>query len=317
MQQPKPLIAASAWIVVSYIMYLVVPLAAYADTTTVLWEDGEEFVRIEPVDDPAAAPNAHPVQLPAAQIERMLSTLRVKVADSEDQPPLPVFSNPELETLGRYLSEGLARAAPGQDVTFAVMGTRSVTTGGFFRKRLINTGRVFFAEGNLNVIFGEILGSVKKKNIYGRRDQNFDQRHYGLRADPRDQGWDILEGPGLAFHGAGARGDWVLVDTDAAPAERSRDVTPPRQPAPPPAAAVVATPDTPQAPPAPVTPPEPAPPLAAHEPPAPAPEAPAMEPSRQVSDIEGRLQTLKDLRDKGLITEEAYEAKMQEILKEL
>jgi hypothetical protein len=33
--------------------------------------------------------------------------------------------------------------------------------------------------------------------------------------------------------------------------------------------------------------------------------------------VEQRLRTLKDLKDKGLISEEAYNARMQEILSEL
>jgi hypothetical protein len=35
------------------------------------------------------------------------------------------------------------------------------------------------------------------------------------------------------------------------------------------------------------------------------------------SGLEQRLQTLKDLRDKGLISEEAYNAKLKELLSEL
>jgi hypothetical protein len=35
------------------------------------------------------------------------------------------------------------------------------------------------------------------------------------------------------------------------------------------------------------------------------------------ADLEQRLKTLKDLRDKNLISEEAYRAKMQELLSEL
>ena len=35
------------------------------------------------------------------------------------------------------------------------------------------------------------------------------------------------------------------------------------------------------------------------------------------ADIEQRLKTLKELRDKNLISEEAYRAKMQELLSEL
>lgn len=40
-------------------------------------------------------------------------------------------------------------------------------------------------------------------------------------------------------------------------------------------------------------------------------------PEQGAEDIEGRLETLSDLRDKGLVTDEEYEKKRQEILDEL
>ena len=39
--------------------------------------------------------------------------------------------------------------------------------------------------------------------------------------------------------------------------------------------------------------------------------------TKSSADIEQRLQALKELRDKNLISEEAYRAKMQELLSEL
>ena len=44
---------------------------------------------------------------------------------------------------------------------------------------------------------------------------------------------------------------------------------------------------------------------------------PAATATKSSADIEQRLKTLKELRNKGLISEEAYQAKMQELLSEL
>jgi hypothetical protein len=121
--------------------------------------------------------------------------------------------------------------------------------------------------------------------------------------------------PGLEFHSAndGAlRNDWVVIDTAVAGSEvlaaPQPGNAPPRQAA---SASVVAAPV--QSPPATVAAPAPVPDAAT----APAAAESAPRTGTPNADLEQRLRKLKELRDKGLISEEAYRAKMQELLSEL
>ena len=272
--------------------------------SVVLWSGDDQWVKIEPQDDPAAVPNDHPAQLDAKTISTALGALRVSLVDPDTgaASDRPVFTKSELENLTVHVASGLAKAGPRQDVTFSTIDGRPLAAGGLVRKPGVNAGRVFYADGRLNVIFGELQSSYRKKNVYGQRSEDFTPRRQGSRSEATEQKWMLAARPGLEFHPSGdgtVRSDWVAID----PAVARPEIPPAPQPAAAPArqatsAPAVATPDSASAAPA---------------------AAPAAAPRTGTSngDLEQRLRKLKELRDKGLITEEAYRARMQEILSEL
>jgi hypothetical protein len=179
---------------------------------------------------------------------------------------------------------------------------------------------MFYQGGKLNVIFGELQSNYRKKNIYGQRDQDFTPRRQGTRDKESEQKLTLTAVPGVALEAA--RNDWLTIDlavagaqavatsptsttgTVAAPQAATRAAEPPPpapQPAPSPAAgaAAVAAPAA-AATPAPQT--------------APATSSAA---DARTADLERRLRALKEMKDKGLISEEAYNQKMKELLSEL
>lgn len=251
--------------------------AAPARADAEIWSRTDEFVRLEPQDDSGAPPNDHPVQLEARQVGTMLSALQAGFEDEDD--PVPVFSREEVAVLGRAIAEGLARAEPGQDVTFSTIGSHK--TGHLLGRQMVNTGRVFYRDGKLNVVFGEVHGEYRKKNVYGQRSEDFRPRRAASRTTPPDAEWRLEETAGAERYAAGGqeRPDWVLLAPDAAPAMTQAP------------AAGKAT--------------------AAREQPAP---AAARRPAQQARSAEERLADLKKLRDDDLIPEEVYGAKVQEIL---
>ena len=251
--------------------------AAPARADAEIWSRTDEFVRLEPQDDPGAPPNDHPVQLEARNVGTMLSALQAGFEDEDD--PVPVFSREEVAVLGRAIAEGLARAEPGQDVTFSTIGSHK--TGHLLGRQMVNTGRVFYRDGKLNVVFGEVHGEYRKKNVYGQRSEDFRPRRAASRTTPPDVEWRLEETAGAERYAAGGqeRPDWVLLAPDAAPAMTQAP------------AAGKAT--------------------AAREQPAP---AAARRPAQQARSAEERLADLKKLRDDDLIPEEVYGAKVQEIL---
>jgi len=74
---------------------------------------GKQYVRIVKQDRPKRGMiqrNDHPIMLEPGLIRSALSELEVKPTPSDK--PIPIFTGPELDVLGKRLSEGLALATP-------------------------------------------------------------------------------------------------------------------------------------------------------------------------------------------------------------
>jgi hypothetical protein len=262
-------------------------LAEKPDDAAVLWSANDQWVKIEPQDDPSASPNDHPAQVTSEAIRTSLAALRIRIVDEDTaaEAQRSVFTAEELRDIAPRIASGLAKAGPRQDVTFSTIGSHSLAAGGLVKKPGVNAGRVFYDDGKLNVIFGELQSGYRKRNVYGQTTEDFTPRQQGSRTKVEEKKWAIATRPGVELHATagGVRNDWVEID-----------------------GAVVAA-AAPEAAKAPVAA-APATPAASGEGPA------AAKPS---ADLEQRLKTLKELRDKDLISEEAYRAKMQELLSEL
>jgi hypothetical protein len=275
---------------------------AHAGSEAIIWEGNDQSVALAPQDEETAPPNDHPATLAPQDIERMLAGLRFRYADQEtDTPPVAVFNAEQVGILGEALATGLSRATPSQDVTFSIIGAHRLSPGAFARRNRLTAGRVFFREGELNVIFGEIQSPYRKKNIYGQVDQDFHPREFGSRTIPSGQESILIASTAASLRGdaEGKRDDWVVFDPDntgAIPVPHS--------------APMDAAAEQPE--------PEPTPGQSRSAPVA------ADSASVEISgaapgtdDIEQRLETLKRLRDEGLVSEEAYREKVDEILEEL
>jgi hypothetical protein len=257
----------------------------------VLWSANDQWVKIEPQDDAAAPPNDHPVQLASDAISKALAALRIRIVDEDTnaEAQRSVFTAEELRNLAPRIAAGLAKAGPAQDVTFSTIGSHPRAAGGLVKDPGVNSGRVFYDDGRINVIFGQLQSGYRKRNVYGQRTEDFTPREQGSRSKAAEQDWALAARPGVELHSnaGGARSDWVEID-GAAVASGAATVSQA------PAAATTATPAT----------------AAAGS-----GEGPVA--TKSSVDLEQRLKTLKELRDKNLISEEAYRAKMQELLSEL
>lgn len=259
-------------------------------------EDRFSYVRIES-REPGAPLNQHPVAVDAAALRALLA--RIQAPGGRDES---LLSSAELDQLAAPLAKALARATPEQDVSFAVSGRHGVL--GLLASRAVTTARVFFADDRLNLIFGLV-----------RRDfeSQFRATGYliafepGKRAGPVDRHVQVSVGSG----GTTRRADWVALDPRAAPAP----VAAPSAPALPPAVVIPSpAPVAPAAPvPAATAVPSPAPP----PPPAGTPAAAPQEADALFRQASERLKALQKLRDSGLITEQEFQEKRREILKQL
>lgn len=298
---------------IAFAFGLLLSEAARAESSSIIWERGDQLVRLASQDDPSAPPNDHPVSRSSDEIAAMLDRLQLRYVDEvSDAPPVPVFTREEIATLSEAIAIGLDRATPSQDIIFHTIGARALSRGAFLRRNRVNAGRVFYRDGNLNIIFGQVQTPHRKKNLYGQIDQDFYPRNYGSRTDAADHEVVLLANDSVRHYrdNAGTREDWIVLDPSMARGEVADTAA---AKAPPPSgqstAATVERPAAPRSPEAPVA----GAAIAA----GPADETPASIPPAPTADIEQRLEALKRLRERNLITEEAYQAKMKEILEEL
>lgn len=277
---------------------------AEARSADVIWEGDDQAVVLARQDEDTAPPNEHPVTIPRQDIEKMLSGLRFRSADDgADTPPVAVFTNEQVGILGDALSTGLARASPSQDVTFSIVDTHRLAPGAFARRNRLTAGRAFFRDGKLNVIFGEIQSPYRKKNIYGRLEEDFYPREYGSRATPEAHESLLMASTGASLHvqPEGRRHDWIVFDASSL-ADQAPSPAQAAEPAPSEQPAAARSTDAALS-------------GAATRPPG-ANDSPVGRDNAN-PDLEQRLETLKRLRDKDLISEEVYRRKVDEVLKDL
>jgi hypothetical protein len=255
----------------------------------VLWSANDQWVKVEPQDDAAASPNDHPAQLANEAISNALAALRIRIVDEDaaGEAQRSVFTAEELRILAPRIASGLAKAGPAQDVTFSTIGSHPRAAGGLVKDPGVNAGRVFYDDGKVNVIFGELQSGYRKRSVYGQRNEDFAPRQQGSRTQAAEHEWALAARPGVELHAnaGGVRNDWVEIDA-AAVASGAVAVSQAPAAATPPAATAAGSGEGSAA-------------------------------TKSGVDLEHRLKTLKELRDKNLISEEAYRAKMQALLSEL
>ena len=182
-----------------------------------IWKEGEQYVGLA-VQDTGAAPNQHPAELDVGEVRDALRSL--DGVGFVRRGSTPVFTQGQAETLGRYLSEALARAKPNQDALFVVRGYGSIALD-TLKEREWTSGRAFFVDGKLNLI----IGSFKVKKDRGKRNA---EASYGVLNDYSDLYFDtgsrgersakmpgrVVSTIGVSFAGGegGGRPDWIILD---------------------------------------------------------------------------------------------------------
>lgn len=328
------------WVAMAWLCTLWMPggAAAAQDTHRSLWTWQDRYVRIAPQAQRDAPPNDHPVTLTPQQIGVMLDGLRVEIrkgkrffSRSRGDQRVPVFSDRELQVLSDALSRGLAQAGPREDVVFVTTGNVDRALGGTLKERELNTGRVFFGQGRLNIIFGEVHGALSQPRGAGALvAYPAETPRPGIREQTRTHDWELVPGPGIDLHRGddSTRTDWVEIDPQAAMARFEKEQKLKERASP--AAVVKETSELAAEQEAlrrkvetlekqvgveargPVSQPGAAALPAAVPEQVPAGQAATAQPS----ELERRLRVLKHLRDQGLITEEIYKAQVEQVLKE-
>jgi len=279
---------------------------AWADN--VLWKSGKSlYIKLVDQEGDAAKPNDQPVTLDTDKVVNALKALQIHGKYTKEEEVSPVFSIQQAQTLGENLAKGLQQARPDQDIVFALIkrhrGLLSIETVDYV------AGRAFYADGKLNIIIGDYDRPADRFKERASQSMGGGEVQYffnnGSRGSKSGFKKSVITGDGISTHEN--RKDWFLVDVDTASSHYMARQK--KQ-----AAQEGNTADT---------------------------EAARLEAARLAQErremklemarmrkqmeggsaapktVEERLQTLEDLKKKGLISGEEYKSKREEILKDL
>lgn len=280
-----------------------------------VWELNEQYVRLVEIESDAEL-NDHPVVLDELELQQALASLQLWAEGglSRGEEAVIVYPPKQAAQIAHYVVEALNEATTDEDVVFNVRGYNDVMLS--LAKNLEwTTGRVFYQDKKLNLIIGEYRKTVDrgKKNVEGAfgiiNDYSNMQFTQGSRRYKGKMPGRIVTTKGIQIPADGKlRPDWVRIDVAKA-AEAYREAQTP---------AVVRKEE-----------------LKARA------EAAKLTIERrqmrkemarmrkeiknlqdlsqngQSESLESRLESLQKIRAKGLITEEEFERRKEEILREL
>ncbi len=202
----------------------------FKDTTInrYIWKLQEQHVALSPSTDdktPGMAKNQHPVVLDVGEVRDALSALELWVEGGffRNEEAVPVLSTGQVSTMVRYVVEALAQAEPDEDAVFNIRGYGNVALD-IVKERYWTAGRIFYAEDKLNVIIGsyqvkkdrgirQAEGAAGILNNYA--DLRFD---HGDRDNAAKMPGRIVTTPGVTLNAERGRErpDWVRIDIPAA-----------------------------------------------------------------------------------------------------
>ena len=215
---------------IAVIGLLVLPISAHAfevlgglfqkdEISATVWQLKEQYVRLVKSEKNSQA-NDHPISLDALEVEQALASLQLWVEGGvlRDEEAVTVYPRKQASLISRYVTDGLSRAEPDEDVTFNVRGYSNVMLS-LAKEREWTTGRVFYKDGRLNLIIGEYQKRIDKA-------QKQAEASFGIVDDFRDvhftQGSRKRKGkmPGRIVSSDGVelqqddkiRPDWVMLD---------------------------------------------------------------------------------------------------------
>jgi hypothetical protein len=202
----------------------------YASNVHHLWQSRDQFVALERVESPkggSAILNDHPVEISPDRLTAILAS--IEVTSAENNKPEQLITNQSLEVLVPQMVKGFHQAAPGEDVTFAIIGLHKAMLG-FAKSPKVTTGRAFYKGGQLNIIFGLVQHDVNE-----REDRRLAPFTPGSRQRIAEGDWTIQAQPGHKGYNL-ARKDWVVFNEEwqapIAPASVTEKMAPSSQVAP-------------------------------------------------------------------------------------
>lgn len=190
-----------------------------------IWKLNEQYVALAPASvnkNKPVAPNSHPVVLRVDEVRDSLKSLELWVDGGffREEESVRVLSDGQVTTISRYLVEALAAAKPEEDVVFNIQGYGNVAFD-VVREKYWTSGRAFYVDDKLNVIIGSYQlrkdrGIRQAQGAHGILDDYQDIAFdHGNRDDVAKMPGRIVASEGIEPGGSTGRKprpDWVKID---------------------------------------------------------------------------------------------------------
>ena len=284
--------------VTAFAVAIIVTLGATSVTSAQsIWESTQGVVKI--VDAEKTSSNQHPISFSEGDVYFALRAIKVQKKGGFSiiskargtQKSTSLFLDDDARLLAPFLAQGLRQSGRNQDVFFSLKSSRGGKGGQLLASSdVVTSGRAFYRGNRLNFIFGSALNDAKRAtgeldsnaNRFGiRKTRKTFQGRDGTRKSKSRIAVEILPTDSVKLarlHGK-VRNDWIVVGLDSAVRAGAGQIRGSQQQA--------------------VTN---------------APANAAAAPRISNGSAEDQLAKLKSLRDKGLVTEEAYQAQILKIL---
>jgi hypothetical protein len=203
-----------------------------------------------------------------------------RVAVPGDKASAPLFGDIEIDRLAPAIAGALAKAGPDQELIFTISGPHAMFS--LFTKQYTDSGRIFYADGRLNII----MGSMLREDYVNPRSNGLHGLPVGSRARAAE---DVRLAAPSAADGQLKRADWLVLNPAAIAT---------------PSAVAVQTQGS-SAPAAPI------------QMTLPAQHSLDNTEESRLNKLETRLLLLRRLHDQGLLTDAEFEQKRAEIVKQM
>ena len=116
------------------------------------------FIRREKIGKKPQSLNNHPINVPGEIIRKLFKQLGYKYARNETE--IPLFSEKELLLLAEHVPVALRNARPDEDITFVIKGPHS-SKRWIGREDRLTAGRIFVSNNQLNMVLGAVQANLQ------------------------------------------------------------------------------------------------------------------------------------------------------------
>jgi hypothetical protein len=129
--------------------------ASFFDDEDIIWQGAtNNYFKYDEQDSSRDGKNDHPIALVEKEIIDALTALEYTETNILNvESIVSVFSYSQVRLLAEYLSIGLSKAKPEQDIIFVIGGKKSKLI--VLKTKTFLTGRAFYKDNKLNIIIGE------------------------------------------------------------------------------------------------------------------------------------------------------------------